>query len=147
MLSKTIRNQFINYLEQSCLYNKYTKNISKSSIGILIRSFHLSSPIQLLTILTFAPKWMANIATLGFFIVILLYILFKGCFLSLLEHRLLLDSFTITDPFLEAFNIEINYNTRHYGTCCIMSIYMGIYCIVYYLRFIHKIDLYKLLGG
>ena len=74
MISKETRNKFIDYLEQRfiSLLTKY--KISEVSFGNIVRSFHLSSPIQLLTIVTFAPKWMAYIAAISLFIVILLFV-------------------------------------------------------------------------
>jgi hypothetical protein len=147
MISKETRNKFIDYLEQHfvSLLTKY--KISEVSFGNIVRSFHLSSPIQLLTIVTFAPKWMAYIAATGLFTVILLFFLFKGCFLSLLEKRFCKDSFTITDPFIEAVGLETNTQTRYLGTCCIMSIYLGIFLNIFCLRFYYNVNIYKILNG
>ena len=69
-------------------------------------------------------------------ILILMFYLFDGCILSMLENRICNDSYNIVDPILEIFNIEINYNNRMRVSYYILGIFAISYMIIYKIRFV-----------
>ncbi len=83
---------------------------------------------------------MAVIAVIKYSLILICYILFQGCFISMLENRLCDDKFNIVDPFLEYNNVNINYKTRKIVTIYIAVCYTLIFYGIYYFRFIFNYD-------
>jgi len=131
-VSKSTRNNFVDFLEKYCTMS----SISNKSLGILIRSFHISSPIVIIIIVSCTSKIYALINVIILLIIVLLYIIFNGCVLSILEERLCKDSFLLVDPFIEFANMEVNYKNRKTFTAWIMGPIVLIVLLIYYFRFI-----------
>ena len=135
-ISKNTKNKIIDILELLC---KQT-GISNYSLGVIIRSYHFGMPCAFLFIVLFCSKFMAFIAVIKYSLILISYILFQGCFISMLENRLCDDKFNIVDPFLEFHNVNINYNTRKIVTIYIAVCYTLIFYGIYYFRFIFNYD-------
>jgi len=133
-LSKKMRHSLVNYLES--LLNK--SNLSKKSLGIVVRSYHFNAPLFLMLAVLIPNKIYANIAVIFYFFVLFLFLLFKGCFISALENRLCEDDFNIVDPLLEYTNQEINYNSRMNISYYILICYSIIFFGIYYIRFLYN---------
>lgn len=111
-------------------------NINHKLIGHWIRAFHYNSPIYLFIFILLSPKKLCTFFLLFFFAFILsLFIIFKGCWISSLENKLLKDNVNICDIFLDIFNIDINYKNRFIITLVIGGIYTYLLLFIYYLRF------------
>lgn len=130
--SKLLRDKFIKFLEKKC--NNST--ISNKSLGMLIRTFHISSPIITLIIISSTSQILSSINLIFLLIVVMMYVLFNGCILTLLETKLCKDTYTIVDPFIELYGMKVNYKNRKYFTACIMIPYVIIILLIYYFRFI-----------
>lgn len=131
ILSKETKKKFINTLVNKCKQSK----LSNKSLGILFRCFHLNAPFFILSVVCTAPKIEATFAAIGLLIAALLFTLFKGCFLSMLEQKLCKDNFNIIDPLLEFCDIQINSKNRYIGTYYVISLYFPIFFFIYYYRF------------
>jgi len=125
-----IINKIINYFK--------TSNISLNSIGIIIRSYHYTSPLILMMMLILGNNVLVNISIIFLITIIVMFILFNGCILSMLESKLCNDNFNIIDPTLEYFNCDINYINRMYTSRIIAIIYIIAFILIYYYRFIFK---------
>lgn len=126
-----IRKDIVNLLEKILL----SSNISKQTIGILLRSFHNMLPliIGLMTIIgnKTIVKWCGIVLI---FLIVLFYI-FDGCILSMLENRICEDNYNIVDPVIELYNIENNYINRINISYYILGMFIILYSGIYYLRF------------
>jgi hypothetical protein len=69
-------------------------------------------------------------------IIIVMFFIFDGCILSMIETRVCNDDFTIADPFLEYYKWEKNTKNRFDITLIVASSYYVIIGIIYYLRFV-----------
>lgn len=139
MLNKEQRNDIINFLENLCSKTR----MERKTVGYTLRSFHISAPYILFILLIFGSHFCVIIVFLNLFAVLTCFMVFGGCFLSALEHRLCGDEFTIADPFLEIFNMEKTNANRLKVTYVIITNYTIIFCLVYYLRFHYNISLSK----
>ena len=100
--------------------------INKTLIGHWIRSFHYNILIYILIFMILLPKTYSIYIILFYLIFIILpFIVFKGCWVSQLENRLIQDNTNICDLWLEIMNLKINSNNRYY-----LTIFAGIFFII-----------------
>jgi hypothetical protein len=127
ILRKKVINFLYNYID--------TSNISNKSYGHIIRSVHFSIPIIFLIIISIATYRTCIIIFYLLFIMAILFYLFNGCFITMLELKLLKDNFTIIDPFIEYFNFKLTNDSRLIMTLYIMTLYWYIFLFIIYMRF------------
>ena len=131
MIIKNYKKKFIDYLEKKCNDCK----LSNKSIGIMLRGFHISTPFNLLFVLFFGSFHVCIIMSIILLIIYIIFFIFKGCFLSTLEERICSDDFTIADPFLELYDIEITKKNRNYITYWIGGTYIFLFIFIFIIRF------------
>ena len=128
-LSKDTKTKAIDYLELMCTHT----GISNHSLGIILRSYHYSAPLIMIIFVIMGNKMLATITITYYLFLVLCWILFNGCFLSMLENRLCDDNFNIVDPLLEFSSMQINYESRklvsHYVGFCYTILIFGIYLL------------------
>ena len=131
MISEEIQYKYLNKIEESC------KELSLSNymIGNLIRSIHGSLPIILIVIIIFGTFNVVIITNIIITILLVCFILFRGCILSKLERKLCKDDFVITDPLFEILDIEINNENRFYTLYWIGIPYVILVNFIIYYRF------------
>ena len=139
MLNREQKNKIIDYLEELC----ETSSISKKTLGNTIRSYHVSTPFVVLILLFYASQWCVTMAALSLIGVFILFFLTNGCLLTMLEHRLCGDEFTIADPFIEKMGMELNSKNRVLISYFIAIGYFIFFFLVYFYRFymVKKINL------
>ena len=130
-ISKSSKVKIIDILELLC---KKT-GISKYSLGVMIRSYHFGMPCAFMFIVLLCNRLLAYISVVYYSLILFSYIIFQGCFVSMLENRLCNDKFNIVDPFLELNNVNVNYNTRKLATTYIAVCYTIVFYGIYYFRF------------
>jgi len=118
--TKEQKNKCVDWLEGTIC----SKNISPKSNGYLLRAFHMYSSVILIFILCFGPTWMVILATIFVIVIVVAFIVFRGCLLSMLETRLCQDDFNICDPILEYYSIEINNQNRMKLSLPVMILYL-----------------------
>ena len=96
-VSKSTRNNFVDILELMCRKT----GISEYSLGVMIRSYHFAMPVAFIFILLFCDGIIVYLSIIYYILIVTLFILFDGCFISMLENRLCNDKFNMIDPFLE----------------------------------------------
>ena len=131
MLNREQKTKIVDYLEELC----ETSRISKKTLGNTIRSYHVSCPFVVLIFAFYASQCLVTIVGLYLLGVFSLFFLTNGCILTMLEHRLCGDEFTIADPFLELAGIELTSKNRVNLSYCIAFSYMTFFFMVYYYRF------------
>ncbi len=128
-LSKSTKTQIIDYLESTC---KQT-GISENSLGIMLRSYHYSVPLIMIIFVIIGNQTLATVTLIYFVFLVVCWILFNGCFLSMLENRLCDDNFNIVDPILEMSSMQVNYDSRklvsHYIGFCYTLLIFSIYTL------------------
>lgn len=109
---------------------------SMKSIGILIRSFHMASPIGFFMIILLCRIRLICLFTLGVLVVIAFsFFFFDTCMISSLENRIIGDDFNIIDPVLELLGMELSFINRlkiSYGIGCF---YIASMFCLYFARF------------
>lgn len=131
MLSKEQKIKIIDFLELLC--NKSC--FSNKTLGIFLRGIHAVTPINFLFGLFFCSFEIATLCCISLVGVILLHILFNGCFLTMLENRLCKDNYTIADPFLEIFKMENTKENRKKISINIITFYTILFFSIYYIKF------------
>ena len=131
MLNREQKTKIIDYLEELC----ETSSISKKTLGNTIRSYHVSTPFVVLILLFYASQWCVTIAGLSLIGVFILFFLTNGCLLTMLEHRLCGDEFTIADPFIEKMGMELNSKNRVLISYFIAIGFFIFFFLVYFYRF------------
>ena len=130
-ISKNSKVKIIDILELLC---KKT-GISNHSLGVMIRSYHFGMPCAFMFTVLLCNHLIAYISVIYYSLILISYIIFQGCFVSMLENRLCNDKFNIVDPFLELNSVDVNYNTRKIVTTYIAVCYTMIFYGIYYFRF------------
>jgi hypothetical protein len=130
-LSKEKRNEIVEKIKNNCKNSK----LSEKSIGILMRSFHTSTPISFVILSIFAPRYIVNCVVALLVIVFFMFFAFGGCILSMIENKICNDDFTIADPFLEALEWEKSSKNRFNISWIIGGSYYIMIAIIYYMRF------------
>jgi hypothetical protein len=131
MLNREQKTKIIDGLEKLC----ETSRVSKKTLGMTLRSYHVSCPFVVIILLFYGSQWCVTIAAMNLFIVFFLFIITNGCILTMLEHRLCGDEFTIADPFIEMMGIELNNQNRVRISYGIAIGYFIFFFLVYYYRF------------
>lgn len=130
-MSKEKRNKIVEHYKNKWESGKF----SKKSLGIMMRSFHISTPIYFILVTLFAPKNVVWVVLFLLVIILLMFFIFDGCILSMIENRVCNDDFTIADPYLEALEWEKNSKNRFNVTLIVGLIYYIMIGIIYYIRF------------
>lgn len=130
-----LRNNILDFAEN--IINK--TNLSKKSIGILLRSFHFSIPIIVTLLLLVGSNEHFKAAIIFNIFIFILFFTFDGCILSRLEQKFTDDDFTVIDPFLELINVETTNDNRKW-----YSFYSSIFgfvlsFVLYYYRFHYSV--------
>ena len=101
-LNRKQKEKVVDYLEELC----ETSPISRKTLGQTIRSYHVSLPFVVLILLFYGTQLTVSIAAINLIIVFILFFISNGCLLTMLEHRLCGDEFTIADPFIETIGMD-----------------------------------------
>lgn len=132
LISKEKRNKIVEHYK-----NKWESGkLSKKTLGIMMRSFHMSTPIFFIIITLFAPKRVVWFVLFLLLVILFMFFVFDGCILSMIENKVCNDDFTIADPYLEALEWEKNTKNRFNVTLIVGLIYYIMVGIIYYVRFL-----------
>ena len=138
-ISKVKRNEIVEKMKTYLQSGK----LSDKSLGIMMRTFHISTPVSYLILSLLAPRYVVNIVAALLLVIFLMFIVFGGCILSMVENKICNDDFTIADPFLELLEMEKTSKNRFNISLTIFTIYNIIIAIIYYVRFTLKIELFN----
>ena len=133
MMSKERKTEILDYLEKICEKSR----VSKKTLGYTLRSYHVSCPFILMIFLFYGSQLCVTLVALNLLIVFCCFFYCNGCILTMLEHRLCGDEYTIADPFIEMFDIEIGNKNRMLISFFIAIGYFTLFFLIYYLRFYH----------
>lgn len=133
-LKRKQKNKILDYLEELC----ETSPISKKTLGLTIRSYHVSLPFVVMILLFYGTQFSVTVSGLCLVFVFIMFFISNGCLLTMLEHRLCGDEFTIADPFIETFGIESTSENRVLVSYGIAIGYFIFFYLVYYYRFYYK---------
>ena len=132
LISKEKRNKIVEHFKNKWEGGK----LSKKALGVMMRSFHMSTPIFFILITLFAPKRVVWFILFLLVIIFFMFFAFGGCILSMIENKVCDDDFTIADPYLEALEWEKNSKNRFNITLMVGLTYYTIIGIIYYIRFL-----------
>ena len=130
-MGKEYINNFINALDT---FNN--GKLSKKSIGEMIRAIHFTAPINIIVLLCILPNYVCNIIMLYMLFVLISFIIFDGCFLTIIEQYYCEDTFTIIDPQLELLQIDKTNRNRFLVSIPVAIVYLIIIFIIYTYRFV-----------
>ena len=133
-LNRKQKEKVVDYLEELC----ETSRISKKTLGQTIRSYHVSLPFVVIILLFYGTQLTVTVAAINLFIVFILFFITNGCLLTMLEHRLCGDEFTIADPFIETIGMESTSKNRVLVSYFIAIGFFLFFFIVYYFRFYYN---------
>ena len=133
-ISKENKTQLLDYLEKKC----EESSISKKTLGYTMRSYHISCPFIVMLLLFYGSQLIVTITAINLIGVFCCFILCNGCILTMLEHRLCGDEYTIADPFIEYIGVESNSRNRMMISFYIAVGYFIFFFLVYYYRFYYK---------
>ena len=109
--------------------------MSEKSVGVIVRSVHMSAPGTFLAIMVAGSQSMCVLTMAFIAVVATMFYTFDGCFLSILEKELCGDDFTIIDPYLELLDLEITNANRMYVSSLVGLQYIMLVCFIYGVRF------------
>ena len=104
-MKQLLSEKILKLCETNCNNFCNHSKINPKSLGIYIRSFHLSAPYGLLFLYTFSPHYIVIMINFFLLIAFLGFYSFNGCLLTRLELKLCNDDFTFIDPIIEMMDI------------------------------------------
>lgn len=131
MLSRERKNKILDSMELYCNESK----VSNKTLGYTLRSYHVSCPFVFLIVLFYSSKLVVTIVLIFLICIFICFTLSNGCLLTMLEHRLCGDEYTIADPFIQMTGIEESSKNKIFVSNIIAINYFIFYIIVYYIRF------------
>ncbi len=131
LISKEKRNKIVETFKNKCDDSK----LSNKSLGIMMRSFHMSTPLCFILLALFAPKQVVWAVFILLVTILIMFFAFDGCILSMIEDKVCNDNFTIADPFLECLDWEKTTKNRFNVTLIVGLTYYVAIGIIYYIRF------------
>jgi hypothetical protein len=135
---KDIREKLVN----KCLSDLRKTKLPDYTLGFLIKSLHFHTPWYFLLLFILLPKPFALLATIPLIIAFLTFIYLQGCFLTIVEKKLLKDDdkINIIDPFIQIIGDETNKKNRYWYTLAISALYCVLVLLLLYCRGCFKWD-------
>uniref|UniRef100_A0A6C0BSI7 Uncharacterized protein n=1 Tax=viral metagenome TaxID=1070528 RepID=A0A6C0BSI7_9ZZZZ len=125
------RNMVISYLMRKLALI----NIPNKIKAFIIKSMHFQAPLNGLIFISIVKFNIALYTYFLFIIAFILFVYFRGCFLTIIEYKLDKENFmNIADPYLHLYNIEITNDNRYYSI---------LYIAIFYMVFVSWLLLYK----
>lgn len=131
-LSKDYKKEVI----ESCKNNLKSLGLSEKSIGFFIRAFHVNCPTYFCIIMCYGSKWINILLLLFLGFALYSFVIWDGCFLSMIENSLDNEDITIIDPLLEMCYLEVNNKNRMDISIIIAMFYMALAFSIFMYRFI-----------
>ena len=110
-------------------------NIEDKSLGFAIKAIHFNIPAFLMIFMVYGSKTLNILIIIYLLIILALFYLFDGCFLTKIEVEIDGEDLTIIDPLLEFSNIDKTHENRFKISIYIFFTYFSIILFVFYLRF------------
>ena len=129
---KKIRNMLI----EKCLNDLRKTNLPDYTLGFLVKSIHFHTPWYFLILFIFLPKPLALLSVIPLFIAFFTFIYLQGCFLTIVERKLLKDDdkINIIDPYIQLLDDDVNETTRFWYTLAIAAFYCIFIVVLLYCR-------------
>lgn len=128
---KEYRSNIVKNLVKECDKSK----ISNRTLGIYIRALHICAPLNILLAFLYISKSLYIIILILLLIALVLFYYFNGCILTMLERDLCGDDFTFIDPFIEAYDMEMNNRNRYIVSIRVAIGYILLCLLIFYIRF------------
>jgi len=128
---KEYRSNIVKNLVEECDKSK----ISNRTLGIYIRALHICAPLNILLAFLYISKSLYIIIFILLLIALVLFYYFNGCILTMLERDLCGDNFTFIDPFIEAYDMEMNNRNRYIVSIRVAIGYILLCLLIFYIRF------------
>lgn len=109
--------------------------ISNKILGSWIRSYHYSLPAYIFLTICIGPLYIVKICFLFLLIIILLFIYFRGCWLSIIEKELCKDDINIADWLIQICKYDVNKKNRYRISYLYFSLYLLSAITIAYMRF------------
>lgn len=135
-ISKENKKKFYNWAVK--LFKKI--NIEDKSLGFAIKAIHFNIPAFLMLFMVYGSKTLNIIIITYLLIVLLLFFLFDGCFLTKIEKKIDGEDLTIIDPLLEFFKIDKTHENRYKNSIIIFFTYFTVILFIFYTRFFSKFE-------
>ena len=136
MISKEHKKDFYNWAIK--LLKK--SNIENKTLGFLIKAIHFNIPAFVMLFMVYGSKVLDILIIIYLLIVLFLFYLFNGCFLTKIEKKIDGEDLTIIDPLLEFFNINKTHENRFKISIYIFFSYFSVIIFIFYLRFYSNYD-------
>ena len=123
-------------LVDKCLYDLKKTNLPDYTLGFLVKNTHFHTPWYFLILYCLLPKPLALLATIPLIIAFFTYIYLQGCFLTIVERKLLKneDKINIIDPYIQLLDDDVNENTRYWYTFAVAALYCVLVTVILYCR-------------
>ena len=108
-IRKRLRNILVNFVID---ISRLT-GLTDYTMGYIIKILHFIAPWHLLFNAITLPSHIAPIIFIPFFFASGLFVLLKGCFLTVVEFKLCKDDYNIVDPYIYLFNQQPTKSMRY----------------------------------
>jgi hypothetical protein len=133
---KNKRKKIRNILIEKCISDLRKTKLPDYTLGFLLKSIHFHTPWYFLILFIFLPKPLAILAMVPLFIAFFTFIYLQGCFLTIVERKLLKDDdkINIIDPYIQLIGDEVNETTQFWYTLAISALYCILVIVLLYCR-------------
>ncbi len=127
-ISKETRNSLVEYVIYLIKKTGFSDEIS----CFILRITHIIIPLLVIVLAMTNSKYFASLSIIIIIIVDILFLLFNGCILTIVERKLSRENYTLIDPLLNMYNVKnTNSNRRNVTkflggtlTIAVLSIYI-----------------------
>lgn len=132
MISKIKKENLVNTI----IYFLKKSNMKAKSIAHLIRAIHFGLPFICFFLLLTGKFYLAMIGVAIIVKSVFAFFILEGCYMSMIENKLLGDTFTVVDPMLEFLHFDVTRKSRYYITIVMSNFYMIIYGLIFYIMYL-----------
>lgn len=134
VMEKDTRRRARNLAVDYNLVNLRRSNMPDPVLGFLVKSLHFHTPYYFLLMFLMLPYKVAPYVMLPLVACLCAFFYFDGCFLTIIEYRLLGQDLNIIDPYIYAFGQEPTPKLRFYYTLGVTTCYFSVVALLVFIR-------------
>ena len=138
LMDKDTRRRARNLAVDYNLVNLRKSGMPDEVLGFLVKSLHFHTPFYFLLMFIMLPPRVAPWVMVPLVLCLIAFFYFDGCFLTIIEYRLMGHDLNIIDPYIYWMGDVPSPKSRFYYTMGVTSVYFGFVTLLVMLRGMKK---------
>ena len=134
LMDKDTRRRARNLAVDYNLVRLRSGGIPDNVLGFLVKSLHFHTPYYFFLLCLLLPSKWAVYIMLPLLVCLIAFFYFDGCFLTIIEYRLMGEDINIIDPYIYFMGDDPTPKSRFYYTLGVCSVYFSIIILITLLK-------------